>query len=100
MLTLRGAERSHTNLNRHMHVLYVAVLAGALPLTTTRQYHMVLKMVSRRTGCGYTDMKLFPCLKGILLGRMEWMWMKEAREQCENGAICCNWYHLRALHNI
>jgi len=26
----------------------VDVLAGALPVTTTRQYHMMLKMVSRR----------------------------------------------------
>jgi len=47
MLTLIGGERSHANPNRH--VLYIAVLAGALPVTTTRQYDMMLKMVSRWT---------------------------------------------------
>ena len=61
----------------------------------------MLRMVWRQRVKEHVDILIwnykysFPGLKGTILGRMEWM--KEAREQCENDAICCNWYHLLKL---
>ena len=68
MLTLIGGERSHTNPNRH--VLYIAVLAGALPVTRPDTVHSQFhnnKAVSHDAQNGFswrvkedagTDMKL------------------------------------------